>query len=126
MSQRQNPHIQRQRPIGRSAITITPEIRFKEPVLTKSIVFPPDVQRAIKIGRSIGKKTEQAIQLRLFQEPNTTIDIVTLSDSEVDAIFSEFQTPRPEEEEEEEYKNNSGNDDFDSFIDTYFNMSITI
>ena len=122
---RQNPHAQRLRPapIGRSVIAIMPESRRLPPPTTKPspIIFPSDVQKSIMIGRSISKYTDQRIQLQLYRAPDTKIEIVTLSDSEVDDILKQPPPPPPEElERPQTPQTQLDSNDFSDFYEEFF------
>lgn len=132
MGDRSNPHKQRLRPepIGRSAVVLVPEVRqmAKKTIKKKTfspIKFSPDVQRAIKLGRAVRKLTEERLQLELSRNPNMQMEIVTLTDKEIEEIFNR-QTTQPFVEED----NTRPSNPFDSkdFIDTYddyFSMTIS-
>jgi len=127
---RQNPHAQRLRPapIGRSVIAMTPEARRLPPPTTKTapITFPSDIQQVIMIGRSISKYTDQRIQLQLYRAPDTKIEIVTLSDSEVDDILKESPPPPDLEEiERAQTLDSLEYDDFSDFYEDFFDSILS-
>ena len=126
---RQNPHAQRLRPapIGRSVIAMTPEARRLPPPTTKTapITFPSDIQQVIMIGRSISKYTDQRIQLQLYRAPDTKIEIVTLSDSEVDDILKQPPPPPPEIERAQTPQTQLDSNDFSDFYEDFFDSILS-
>jgi len=131
MGERQNPHKQRFRPepIGRSAILVTPEVRREEPKIVKKdqgpITFSPSIQKAIRFGKVIGKHMEETIQLQLYREPDSTVEIISLTDDEVAAIL---ETPEAEEGEINDTNrpiNPFEMKDFMDSYDHYFDVAIS-
>jgi len=129
MGERQDPHKQRLRtaPIGRTAVLLTPQVRQVEKTVQKfaPIVFSPEVQKAIRLGKMVKKHTIEVIQHELYKNPNTQLEIITLTDLEVEAILKNPVAKNwVDEEPPTKPRNPFEAKDFIDFYDEYFAMTI--